>query len=238
MGKLKLPKIPFLTAILQKIKLPKQWMDLINRWNFAKKYINVVIPLILLVAVGAVTVVFSAPALFQLVRLKQDIDTADAQTQDSQYRLDAAKLLNEEALQKKKRALTRKLSSNYSFSNNLNSLTESIRGFDIRIVSISPGAAMAAPPMEEMPTRQLMVLPVELNLQGAYKNFGEFVHGLSYLPDCLVVVEKYSLHREEEIFPRLAAQLWVKAYFLAGSSAQPESGETQAASGGTVEGGS
>ena len=223
MLKINLTKMKF-----PKIAWPKKFL-FIEKWKFGKRYINVVIPLLCLGAIGTVTIGASSPLLLQLIQLRQNINVFDLQIKDYKDRLEQAKSLNKENLGKAMALLNRKFSPNYSLSYILNSLTELGNSLGVKFISINPASEMSHPQIAGLPGYALKVLPIEINLQSEYRDFGEFMDSLSRLPDCLIAIKGYTLSRDENILPRLNVKLELAACVLKGEKEKPEIEGTQEA---------
>ncbi len=211
---IKLPKIK-----LPKINLPK-WIVLpkeipfIEKWKFGKRYIRVVIPLACLGVVATIAIGASSPLVLQLIQLRQNINNADLKIKDYKHRLGQAKSLNKADMEKEIAFLRKKFSPDYSLSYILNSLTELGNSLNIKVISINPGAEMNHPKIQGLPGYALRVLPIGINLESEYKNFGDFMDSLSRLQDCLILINGYSLSKDENILPRLSIKLELEACIL------------------------
>ncbi len=92
----------------------------------------------------------------------------------------------------------------------LEELNRLARQQQIRFLEVSPGVLRPGDPKE------MMILPVDLQLQGEYRTLAEFLGRLSQTPALgAVTVRRLSIDREERFLPRLKARLSLEI-FLSG----------------------
>lgn len=219
---IKLPKIQLPKILLPKwLVLPKE-IPFIEKWKFGKRYISMVIPLACLGVVATIAIGASSPLVLQLIQIRQSINNADLKIKDYRGRLDQAKSLNKADLEKEIAFLKRKFSPDYSLSYILNSITELGNSLNIKFISFNPGSEMNHPKIQGLPGYALRVLPIEINLESEYKNFGDFMDSLSRLQDCLILIKGYSLSKAENILPRLSIKLDLEACILKSEKDMPK----------------
>ncbi|MDP2940026.1 MAG: type 4a pilus biogenesis protein PilO [Candidatus Omnitrophota bacterium] len=210
MQKIKLPQIK-----LPKFGFPKA-LPFIDKWKFGRRYVNIVLPLLCLGVVATIAIGASSPLLLQLYNYGQDIKVLDLKIKDYKDRLGQAKSLSKKDLEKAMALLSRKFSPNYSLSYVLNSLTELGKSLNIQVKSINPGSEMKIEQTVASLHYSLKVLPIGIDLESEYSNFGEFMDSLSHLPDCLIVIKGYTLTKDENILPRISAKLELEACIIEG----------------------
>lgn len=95
-------------------------------------------------------------------------------------------------------------------------LHEEARVHNVEILSVTPGT--------EKPEQssRLMILPVELRLQGGYRSLAEFLGGLKDAAALgAVSVRRISISRQERLLPRLQAQTLIELILKESSHGAP-----------------
>ncbi|MFZ5799922.1 MAG: hypothetical protein ACOY3D_00890 [Candidatus Omnitrophota bacterium] len=198
---------------LSKISLPKG-IFFLEKLKLGKRYIPVVLPLLGLAAVGVVTVVVSSPLILQHIQLRQNIKVLDLKIKDYKNRIEQVRLLDKKDLERKMFLLDSKLRPVHSLSYALSGISGLAEQLGMKIVTINPGAEALAERFAGANQRHLKILPVEVNLQSEYCNFGYFLDNINRVPDCLIVVKGYSLHRDDNLLPKLSVKVELEAYIL------------------------
>lgn len=89
-----------------------------------------------------------------------------------------------------------------AFSGILIQLNTLARTHEVELLQVAPGAGR---PSEPAP---LVLVPVELALEGGYRSIGEFLGGLRQTPSLGVVqLKRLAIERQERLLPRLRAQV-------------------------------
>ena len=79
------------------------------------------------------------------------------------------------------------------------------RGFKVTILAVSPATATPAGPDGPV------ILPIDLQLEGEYRALGQFLGSLRNQPSLgVVTVRRVRMGREEQLLPRLRAQLSIE----------------------------
>ncbi|MBM3249099.1 MAG: hypothetical protein FJZ10_06765 [Candidatus Omnitrophica bacterium] len=203
---------------LSQFKIPEPILIKVNallgRWEFARRYITIAVPIISLAVVASVAVVLSSPLIIKRIQLGSEINNLDLKIKDYKDRLASAQSLDKNDLEKKRNILARKFSPEYSLSFVLNSLTEMGTKLGVKISAISPETFTQVPQSGEFSGYALNVLPIDVSLESEYIKFGQFLDSLNSFPDCLIVVKGFAVSREESILPRLNIKLRLEACVL------------------------
>ncbi|MBI3616436.1 MAG: type 4a pilus biogenesis protein PilO [Candidatus Omnitrophica bacterium] len=89
----------------------------------------------------------------------------------------------------------------------LKQLNTVARSKQIQFIQVSPGAARAGDPPG------LVILPVELTLEGVYRSWGEFLGALARTPSLSgTFVRQLSIDREERLLPHLRGRLSLEIF--------------------------
>lgn len=100
-----------------------------------------------------------------------------------------------------------------SASNVLEQLNAAARSKQIQFLQVSPG------PPHSGSSPGLMVLPVDLTLEGTYRSWGEFLGALSEHPSLRgAFVRQMSIEREERLLPRLKGRLSLEIFLTEAES--------------------
>jgi len=219
MQKIKLPLVRLPNIALFKefiLKLP-----FVEKWKFAKRYINMVIPLLCLTAIGTITIAASSPFMIEFIQFTQRINSLDRDIKSYKNRLEMAKLLNKEKLQRQMDLLNRKFSPNISMSYILDTFAELGSNLGIKFITINPSSMVEYSYPVGNFDYTFQVLPIEIYLESEYADFGVFMDRLSQLPDCQILIKGYSLSKTENILPRLSVKLELEVYILKNGKKHP-----------------
>lgn len=89
----------------------------------------------------------------------------------------------------------------------LEQLNATARSKQVQFLQISPG------PPRSGNSPELVILPVELTLKGAYRSWGEFLGALSEAPSLRgAFVRQVAIDREEQLLPRLKGHLSLEIF--------------------------
>ncbi len=103
-----------------------------------------------------------------------------------------------------------RLLSRAEISMAMDEITKTGRAFDINFLSISPRE------IEDIEGSVSQRLPVAIETESEYKDFGLFLGALADLKESVVTIRNFDIERDEAILPRIQAKMVIDIYLKGG----------------------
>lgn len=103
-----------------------------------------------------------------------------------------------------------RLLSRAEISMAMDEITKTGRAFDINFLSISPRE------IEDIEGSVCQRMPVALETESEYKDFGLFLGALADLKESVVTIRNFDMQRDEAILPRVQAKMVIDIYLKGG----------------------
>ena len=103
-----------------------------------------------------------------------------------------------------------RLLSRAEISQAMDEITKTGRAFDINFLSISPRE------IEDIEGSVSQRLPVAVETESEYKDFGLFLGALANLKESIVTIRNFDIERDEAILPRIRSKVVMDIYLKGG----------------------
>jgi len=155
--------------------------------------------IIMFTLLGGVTIsffVFIVPSWGRLRSVDHELRLVEGQLAASRTEVESARKLH----------LNGPLLSREEISLAMDEITKTGKTFNINFLSINPQD------VEDIKDSVSQRLPVVIELESEYKDFGLFVGALANLKESIVTIRDFKMIRDESILPRLTSKLVIDLY--------------------------